>query len=113
MVRIREFIAGIGMVGCSLILLVGVVFAGGALYVVYLNTLGVAQINAQRQVTTHTQQYVQTQQQVIINYYADWTKAVDEAHRNAAVLQVCAQAAMLDPVEYPAQVAPFIAQHCQ
>jgi len=109
----KDFISSIGMVGCSLILLVAAVFASGALYVVYLNTLGVAQMNAQRQVTTHSQQYVQTQQQVIINYYADWTKATDDAHKNAAVLQVCAQAAMLDPVEYPTQVAPFIAQNCR
>jgi archaellum component FlaF (FlaF/FlaG flagellin family) len=109
----KDFISSIGMVGCALILLVAAIFASGALYVVYLNTLGVAQMNAQRQVTTHSQQYVQTQQQVIINYYADWTKATDDAHRNAAVLQVCAQAAMLDAVEYPTQVAPFIAQNCR
>lgn len=113
MLKLKEFVAGIGMVGCSLILLVGVVFAGGALYVVYLNTLGVAQINAQRQVTTHSQQYVQTQQQVLVNLYSDWIAAPDEAHKAASKLQICSQATMLDPVEYPMQVAPFIAQNCR
>jgi hypothetical protein len=110
---VKDIISGMGVLGCSLLLIVVLVFGGGILGIVYLNTLGVPTMNAQRQVTTHSQQYVQTQQQVIINYYADWTKAIDVAHKNAAVLQVCAQAAMLDPVEYPAQVAPFIAQHCQ
>ena len=100
------------MVGCSIILVVGLIFGSGALYLVYLNTFGVATQNAQRQITTHTQQYVQTQQQVILNYLADWTSATDANHKAAAVLEVCSTAALLDPAEYPIQAAPFIAQNC-
>jgi hypothetical protein len=113
LIRFKEFLSGLGMVGCSLLILVAVVFASGALYVVYLNTLGVAQINAQRQVTVHSQQYIQTQQAVILSYLADWTSATDAPHKAAAVLQVCATAALLDPAEYPIQAQPFIAQNCK
>lgn len=110
---IKSFIESVGMVGCAIILIVGVVFASGALYIVYLNTLGVATMNAERQVVVHSRQYIQTQQQVLVNLYADWTVAPDEAHKNGARLQICAQSAMLIPSEYPAQVAPFIAQNCR
>ena len=108
----KSFIESIGMVGCSLIILVAVVFGGGVLYVVYLNTLGVAQMNAQRQVTTHSQQYVQTHQQVLVNMYSDWLIASDDAHKNAARLQICAESVLLDPVEWPPAVTPFIQSNC-
>jgi len=113
MIRIKEFLSGLGMVGCSLIILAGVVFASGALYIVYLNTLGVATMNAEREVVVHSRQYIQTHQQVLVNLYADWTIASDEAHKNGARLQICAESAMLIPSEWPVQVAPFIAQNCQ
>lgn len=108
----KELVGSIGAVGCAIVIGIAVIFGGGALYIVYLNTLGVATINAERQVTTHSQQYVQTQQQTILNYYADWTSAPDEAHKKAAVLQVCSTAALLDPAEYPNQAQPFIAANC-
>lgn len=109
---IKSFAEAIGTVGCAIVVLIAVIFGGGAMYVVYLNTLGVAQTNAQRNVTTHTQQYVQTQQQVLINLYSDYLVAPDAAHKASSTLQICAQAAMLDPLELPIQVAPFIAQTC-
>jgi hypothetical protein len=113
LIRIKEFLSGLGMVGCSLLLAVGVVFASGALYVVYLNTLGVATMNAQREVVVHSQQYIQTHQQVLVNLYADWTIATDEAHKNGARLQICAESVMLLPSEWPVQVVPFISQNCK
>jgi hypothetical protein len=109
----KGFAASVGMVGCALILIVGVTFAGGALYIVYLNTLGVATMNAEREVVVHSRQYIQTHRQVLVNLYADWTIATDEAHKNGARLQICAESAMLTPSEWPQQVAPFIAQNCQ
>lgn len=108
----KSLVESIGTAGCAVLLVVAVVFGSGALYVVYLNTLGVATMNAQRQVTTHSQQYVQTQQAVILSYLADWTSASDVPHKKAAVLNLCATAALLDPAEYPVQAQPFIAQNC-
>lgn len=112
MIRFREFLSGLGMIGCSLVVVAALVFAAGAGYIVYLNTLGKATVNAQREVITHTFQYVQTHQQVLVNLYSDWTIATDEAHKNAARLQICAESILLDPLEWPAPVAPFISANC-
>lgn len=96
------------------------VFAGLILVVLLVTALafyaGLVRLplmNLERQVTTHSQQYVQTQQQVILNYYGDWVAAPDAAHKEAAVIHVCSTAALLDPNEYPAQVNPFIAANCR
>lgn len=36
---IKQFLGGIGLVGCSILLVLGLVFGGGAVYIVYLNTI--------------------------------------------------------------------------
>lgn len=109
---VNDAMEGMGTIGCALLLVIGVIFGTGALWVTYINTFGVAESNAQRQVTTHTQQYVQTHQQVLVNLYSDWLAAPDATHKQASALRICAEAAMLDPNEYPAQVQPFIASNC-
>lgn len=108
----KGFFESIGAVGCAIIITIAVIFGGGALYVVYLNTIGLATTNAIRLNTTHTQQYVQTQQAVLLSYYADYVSAPDATHKASATIQICATAALLDPAEYPNQVQPFIAQNC-
>ena len=107
----REFFGSIGAVGCAVIILIVLVFGGGALGIVYLNTIGKATANAQYQVTIHTQPYVQAHQAVLLNYYADYVSG-DSTHRAAATLEICGEAALLDPSEYPAEVQSFIAANC-
>lgn len=69
--------------------------------------------NIDRIVTQHTLQYVQTHQKVVLDYLADYTVATDDAHKNAAALQLCSEAAFLDPSEYPIQAQSFISIHCR
>jgi hypothetical protein len=108
---VKDFIESVGAIGCVLIGIVALVFVSGAIAIVYLNTIGKATVNAQYQVTTHTQPYVQAHQAVLLNYYADWTSG-DAAHKAAAALEICGEAALLDPTEFPSQVAQFIAVNC-
>lgn len=108
----KDIVGGIGLLGCLAILVLGLVFGGGAVYIVYLNTIGKATVNAQYQVTIHTQPYVQAHQATLLNYYADYVSG-DAVHQAAAKLEICGEAALLDPVEYPSSVAPFIAQNCR
>lgn len=99
-------------IGCGalvgLVVLVALVFGLAVLS-------GIARLplaNIERVVTTHTNAYVQAHQTAILNYYADYVSG-DAAHKSAARLEVCGQAALLDPGEYPAQVAPFISANCR
>lgn len=79
---------------------------------VYAGLLQLPLMNIQREVTTHSQPYIQTQQQVMLHYYADYQSSPDEAHKNAAKTNVCATAALLDPSEYPVQLQGFVAANC-
>ena len=108
----RSLFSGVSALGCAVILAIAVVFGSGGLYIVWLNTIGKATVNAQYQVTTHTQPYIQAHQSVLMNYFADWTSG-DAAHKAAAALEICGEAALLDPTEYPTQVQSFIAQNCR
>lgn len=107
----RDITASVGAIGCAALIVLALIFGGGVVSIVYLNTIGKATVNAQYQVTTHTQPYVQAHQTVLLNYYADYVSG-DATHRAAATLEICGEAALLDPTEYPTQVAPFIAANC-
>lgn len=89
----------------------------GALLLIFV--LGVAfgymqlpWMNIQRQVTTHSLQYVQTHQTMMLDYLADYERATDDAHKNAAQIEICQQSALLDQSEWPAQAEAFISTHC-
>lgn len=69
-------------------------------------------INIQREVNQHSQAYVEAHQSAIVHYYADYTAATDDAHKNAARLNVCAEATLLEREEWPFQVSGFIQTHC-
>lgn len=107
----RTFLSGIRGVGLAVIAIVGVVVLAGVLTLGWLTFFAKPIANAQYQVTTHTQPYIQTHQSMLLSYYADWQSG-DIAHKAAAVTLVCSEAALLEPSEYPAQVAGFIATQC-
>ena len=68
--------------------------------------------NLNRQVTTHTQAYIQTHQTMMLDYYADWQSG-DAAHKAAARTKVCAESVLLDRHEWPSQMLTFINTNCQ
>ena len=98
--------------GCAWIAtLIGILFVVSVV-ALYLGWLRLPLMNIQREVTTHSQQYVQTHQTMMLDYYADYKRG-DAAHKEAATLEICAQAALLDAPEWPSQVVPFIAENCR
>jgi hypothetical protein len=92
----------------SFVLVLAVIFVTG----VALGYMQLPWMNIQRQVTTHSLQYVQTHQTMMLDYLADYQRAADDPHRNAAEIELCQQAALLDRSEWPAQAEAFISTHC-
>jgi hypothetical protein len=109
---IKDFLGGLGMIGCSLILIVGVIFASGALYIVYLNTLGVATQNAQRVVTQQSLPYIQAHQQILMQYWSDYQTG-DATHKAVNTTLICQQAPLLDQTQWPAQITAFVSANCR
>jgi len=99
-----------GAFGClgAIVVVVALSFA----LVAWQGGLNLFGMNLNRQVTTHSQQYVQTKQEMILDYYADYKSATDDAHKNAAKIEICGQAALLDQSEYPTQASAFIYANC-
>lgn len=101
MKTLLAWVAGVALV---VVALFAVLLLGGAIKLVGTNV--------DRVVTQHTLQYVQTHQKVVLDYYADWVAASDDAHKKSDVLQACADANLLDRDEWPAQAVTFLNANC-
>jgi hypothetical protein len=101
----------IGAVGCGIIIVIALVFGTGALYIVYLNTLGVQTQAAERRVTQQSLPYVQAHQQILMTYWSDYQTG-DAVHQATYQTLICQQAPLLDQSQWPAQITAFVSQHC-
>lgn len=97
--------------GCAIVL----AFVGTLVLIVFLSVFfGLLQLplmNINREVTTHSQQYIQTKQTMLLDFYSDFQSG-DPAHQAAAKTEICAQSALLEPQFWPQQVVPFINLNC-
>jgi archaellum component FlaF (FlaF/FlaG flagellin family) len=98
-------------VGCAIIIMIAIIFGSGALYIVYLNTLGVQTQAAERRVTQQSLQYIQAHQQILMTYWSDYQTG-DAAHQATYQILICQQAPLLDQGSWPTQITAFVSQHC-
>ena len=108
---IKSVSEAIGAVGCGIVIVILLVFGSGALYIVYLNTLGVATQAAERHVIQQSLPYVQAHQEQLMSYWSDYQTG-DQTHQAAYQTLICQQAPLLDQSQWPAQITAFVSQHC-
>lgn len=109
----KDFIASIGIAGCAIALVVALMFGSGALYVLYTLTIGQAQVDANREVTTRTQQYVDTQNGFLLDLVSEYTKSNDDATKVALANQFCVEQTKLDKDLQVSAVRAFASEHCR
>lgn len=97
--------------GCAFIAVLAFVLVIGFGIAVATGLMQLPLMNIQRQVTTHSQQYIQTHQTMLMGWYADYQSG-DDAHKAAAKTEICTNVVLLDKTEWPTQIEAFVSQNC-
>lgn len=70
-------------------------------------------MNIDREVTQHSQQYVETKRSLLLSLIQDFEQADGEEGRRTAIAnRVCEEATLIPADEHPASVAAFVSRHC-
>jgi hypothetical protein len=107
----KAFFGSLGAGALAIIIVIALVFGSGALYIVYLNTLGVQTQAAERRVTQQSLQYIQAHQQILMGYWSNYQTG-DATHQATYKTLICQQAPLLDQGSWPAQISAFVSQNC-
>lgn len=71
-------------------------------------------MDIQREGTQRTQQYVETQQGLLLTLITDYEQAEEDSGRQISIKnRICQVSTLIQPSEYPPSVAQFVSTNCR
>ncbi len=101
-------------IGWFVLIVLGVIVSVGLFLAIAFAVAGLQLpfMDINRAVTQHSNQYIVSHQEMLMQYYSDYVSG-DDAHKAAAKINICAQAPQLLQSEWPSQIAAFVSENCQ
>lgn len=95
--------------GCAAVAALLLIF----LLAVVLGLMRLPLMNINREVTQHSQQYVETKRSLLLSLIQDYEQVEGQDGRQIAIAnRICEESTLIPHDELPASVASFVSRHC-